>query len=99
MGPQQFQKQGTGAFPLQELRGHFTGPLVRVSTTGTSPEGPFTGTLTESLLQGRFLDRPGETPGWGLRLLSLFQSSLGGSISAGVQQQEIRPSASRPSSS
>lgn len=36
------------AFPLQELRGNFTGPglLVHVTTVGTSPERPFTGTFT-----------------------------------------------------
>lgn len=39
-------------FPWQELWGNFTGPLVRISTAGTSPEGPFTGTLTKSLLRG-----------------------------------------------
>lgn len=36
-----------GAIPLQDRRGNFTGPrpFVRVSTAGTSPEGPFTETL------------------------------------------------------
>lgn len=36
-----------GAIPLQERQGNFTGawPFVRVSTAGTSPEGPFTETL------------------------------------------------------
>lgn len=36
-----------GAIPLQERRGNFTvpWPFVRVSTAGTSPEGPFTETL------------------------------------------------------
>lgn len=44
---------------------------MRVYTSETSPEGPFTGTLTGpnlSLLQGRYLNRPQKTPGRGLRL-------------------------------
>lgn len=49
--------------PLQEPWGNFTGLLVHVSTAGTSPEGPFTGTFMgpQSLLQGRYLDRPQKT--------------------------------------
>lgn len=59
-------------FPLREFHGSFMGPkpLVRVSAAGTSPEEPFTETLTgpnQVPFPAWVLRWALKSPGWSLR--------------------------------